>query len=72
MARTRASNPPADPNDPTAPAFPCAPNVVEKGLSRREYFASMALCSTAHPTQPDMAADLAVQMADALIARLAQ
>lgn len=46
-------------------------NREENGLTKREYFASMALTSTANPYgDPSIAAQVAVEMADALIEEL--
>jgi hypothetical protein len=55
--------------NPNDPAFPAAPNVSLKGLTKREYFAALAATSSPH-VDANETADFAVKVADALVAKL--
>lgn len=60
--------------NPNDPAFPNKYSMGDgpEGLTKREYFAAMALCGFAPSLDPDYVAERAVKYADALIAELSK
>ncbi len=54
----------------TASAFPLDPTMLQRGLSKREYIAAIALSGTKSTAKPQERAQEAVALADALIEAL--
>jgi hypothetical protein len=48
-------------------AYPCDPTMLEKGLTKREYMAALALQATSPTSTPHERAKEAVILADALL-----
>lgn len=57
-------------HDANAPAHPTDPTMLERGLSKREYIAAIALAATDSSTTAQERAKQAVELADALFKAL--
>lgn len=57
-------------HDPNAPAHPTDPTMLDKGLTKREYIAAIALAATDASTTAQERAKEAVELADALLKAL--
>lgn len=56
--------------EPSSSAYPGDPTMLDKGLNKREYMASIALAATNSTGTPQERAQEAVALADALIEAL--
>lgn len=57
-------------NEANASAYPTDPSMLSKGLTKREYIATLALAATNSTAKPQERAQEAVVLADALLAIL--
>jgi hypothetical protein len=57
-------------HDANAPAYPTDPTMLDKGLTKREYVAAIALAATDSSAAAQERANQAVELADALLKAL--
>lgn len=57
-------------HEATASAYPTDPTMLDKGLTKREYIAAMALSATDSTAKVEERAKHAVELADALLKAL--